>query len=177
MYNPQHLKRWNGEDPAIRCRSNYMGADCSEYFQGPMVTRDSGVLERSNFEVIKADIERIPEPKGWKHDDAPVQVLRFGHWACGWFEVLCVHEDAEPQLRALDEWHKALEDYPVADDEDYSNREWEQASERWEQMSLGDRYDLIVGLADYARPSIFCIRRDCMPDDPAGHVYDYLRRD
>lgn len=84
--------------------------------------RDSGLLDISNFEVISEDVQkRFP-------DD--VEVVRFGHWAVGWVDELMVRVyDAQgeitPAFEAAAEWRGALEDYPVASDEDYSRREYE----------------------------------------------------
>ena len=81
--------------------------------------RDSGPLERSNFEVVVSDL-------GGESEE--VEVHRFGHWAHGWFEIaLCAPSLAEQ----VDEWERALADYPVADEFHYSNAEFEEFGESW----------------------------------------------
>lgn len=84
--------------------------------------RDSGLLEQSNYEVIKKDLEeRFSED---------VQSEHFGHWAVGWIDELAVRMlDKKGKITAAGmaalEWQEKLADYPVADEEDYSERQTE----------------------------------------------------
>ena len=55
-------------------------------------TRDSDALERSNF---TAATERLPD----EGDD--VEIHRFGHWLCGWFEIIIVRPDTAAHAEAL----------------------------------------------------------------------------
>lgn len=86
--------------------------------------RDSGPLDISNFETIKSDLEtRFP-------DD--VEVVHSSHWLVGWTDQLAVKvidEDQNPTeaFKAYIEWIDRLSEYPVADEEDYSRREYEDA--------------------------------------------------
>jgi len=91
-----------------------------------ILTRDSGPLERSNFEVIRDDAER---------DQIEYEVHRFGHWACGWFEIILVHPN---HTDWVEEWEKALENYPVACDSHFSQTEWDEAMETWESWGAND---------------------------------------
>ena len=83
--------------------------------------RDSGLLDVSNWEVITADMaKRFP-------DDC--ETVHCGHWAVGWidhFAVRMLDEQGEvtPAGVAILEWQGALETYPVASDDDYSEREY-----------------------------------------------------
>ena len=87
-------------------------------------TRDSDALVLSNFQTIWDDMfKRFPED---------VENTRCSHWACGWVEYLTVRMlDSEGQVteagRAILKWRERLEDYPVADEEDFSRREHEDA--------------------------------------------------
>lgn len=82
-----------------------------------MRTRDSGALEESNFQVIYGDLtKRLPET---------VSDHRFGHWGCGWFERVYVRADDAPAIKAVGDWIDALADYPIADEQHYSETEWE----------------------------------------------------
>lgn len=83
--------------------------------------RDSKCLERSNFEVLLEDLGG---------ESALVEIHRFGHWACGWFELLLAHPIFHDKLC---EWKEALELYHVADDEHYCRMEMEEANEVWER--------------------------------------------
>ena len=81
--------------------------------------RDSGALQRSNFAVVLADF-------GGESDT--VEVHRFGHWACGWLEIIIVHPSLADKAEG---WERALENYPVANDEHFSQVESEEADQVW----------------------------------------------
>lgn len=99
------------------------------------VHRDSDVLERSNWRVIKADLEkRFP-------DD--VRDERSSHWLVGWSDSLTVrllNDDGTPTdaARAVYQWKEKLADYPVADESDYSELELDDERETWENCYRGD---------------------------------------
>ena len=85
-------------------------------------SRDSGLVEVSNFETIEKDLE---ERFG---DDVTIE--RFNHWAVGWVERIMVrmlNDDGtvtSAGMAVLD-WRERLDDYPLADEEDHSRREYE----------------------------------------------------
>lgn len=102
--------------------ANYMGeTDFGNLMCVLCTSRDADLLTQSNFTTAL-------EMLGGESDN--VQVHRFGHWACGWWEALAVKEDSPEYQIALDIEAK-LEDYPVLDEEDWSNREQEEAMEIW----------------------------------------------
>ena len=84
--------------------------------------RDSGLLELSNYETVEKDLkERFPED---------VEGVHSSHWAVGWVDELAVHMLDEkgkvtPAGVASIEWKEKLESYPVADEEDYNERQYE----------------------------------------------------
>jgi hypothetical protein len=85
-------------------------------------SRDSGLLEQSNYDSVKGDLEkRFPKD---------VSDERFSHFAVGWLDQLLVRmldrngKVTKAGIAAL-EWKDRLEDYPAADEEDYSRRELE----------------------------------------------------
>lgn len=84
--------------------------------------RDSGLIDQSNYDAIKADLEkRFPKD---------VSDERFSHFAVGWVDHLLVRMlDKNGKVtkagKAALEWQERMDDYPVADDEDYSRRELE----------------------------------------------------
>jgi hypothetical protein len=84
--------------------------------------RDSGILTNSNFNCA---VEKL----GGEGTD--VQIFRFGHWACGWFELLCINPANEVLTSAANDIETDLADYPVLNDQDYSDREWEAKNELW----------------------------------------------
>ena len=96
--------------------SNYLGKEYSEYYRGPGRSRDSEILEKSNFAVA---LERL----GGESDT--VLVARSGHWLCGWVEEILVHPSDVEAVAELQVIVSELQQYPVLDDEDYSDREQE----------------------------------------------------
>lgn len=80
--------------------------------------RDSDALARSNFRVILADLTtRFP---------GSVEVAHFGHWAVGWVEEISFDASRADVKAAVAEWRGKLEQYPVADEGDWSTLEWEE---------------------------------------------------
>lgn len=126
-------------------------------------TRDSGVLERSNFRTAVASL-RTADPNGDGYE-----VHRFGHWGPGWIEVIIIDPDGPAASEAAD-IVASLESYPVLSDDDYYELEWSEASEAWGNMTTRDR---IRACACY-RVSIFAARRDDIPDSPTGELIGYL---
>lgn len=93
-------------------------------------TRDSDALARSNYRVILADLEkRFPDSV---HDE------HFGHWACGWLNHIMVDTRDIDAVDACIEWENALSDYPVADEEDFSNLEHQEYCEGWDNWARHD---------------------------------------
>lgn len=130
------------------------------------VTRDTpiGSFERSNFESAK----RIMEESGFPEDE-DWQVFAFGHWACGWFQIIMVRPETDA-AHLMQELLESILDYPLLDDEDYSERQMEEAQETWDFYSMKDRMELCVecGL------SMFAARREEFPCDDNGRIMERL---
>lgn len=94
-------------------------------------TRDSGPLDESNF---ASALELL----GGESED--VQIHRFGHWGPGWFEIILINPEAKDKLAIAEEIESSLADYPVLNEEDFSNREWEQINQYWDSLTLRDKY-------------------------------------
>ena len=109
--------------------------DVNDWLVAPVTrNRDSDVLEESNWAVVLSDL-------GGEGDN--VQIHRFGHWACGWFEIVLVRAGS-PEAKSAEEWEAALEHYPIADENDLSEREHEAAYEIWTTCySVKERIDYI----------------------------------
>ena len=72
--------------------SNYAGEIPSDSLLVVLTrSRDSDILSESNWEVA---LERL----GGESDT--VEIHRFGHWACGWWEALCVQAGSQQQEEA-----------------------------------------------------------------------------
>lgn len=117
-------------------------------------SRDSGPLELSNFTVAL-------ESLGGESDS--VQVHRFGHWACGWFELLLVDPADETRFADAQAMHDCLQDYPVLSDEHYSNVCYEMAAEQWQRESVAERVRIIQRYGRQEKVSIFSARSDELP--------------
>lgn len=120
--------------------------------------RDSDVLSRSNFAIALREL-------GGESDQ--VEVHSFGHWACGWFELIIVHPNLASQVEAIE---ASLENYPILDEMHYGELEYETACETWERMSLADR----VAACQRYDVSVFAARRDEIPSDTRGELIGYL---
>lgn len=113
---PNHLVRWTRPD----C---YAGAEWPDYYSsGVGQSRDSDALERSNFTCML---------KTLGGESNTVRVVREGHWAVGWVEWIAIHESDASALRKADEIKGGLEDYPVINEDHWSELEQEDATEVW----------------------------------------------
>ena len=102
--------------------SNYMGKIPSkEWYFVLSKNRDSDVLTRSNFESALKILGGESET---------VQIDRYGHWACGWYETISV--SGEEKIRLAEDIQKGLEQYPVVDECHLSETEQEEANETWQ---------------------------------------------
>lgn len=165
------LTKWTTNGPTcFDTAENYVGKTFPGFLVAPVSqTRDSECLERVNFDAVTADIL-----KASTHEETAIR--RFGHWGPGWYELLLIHPDDAPAIACAEEWQRALEDYPVADEEAFSRAEWDEVMELWEHSSVRDRLSYIqdANRNSPARVSPFAARRDTFPDDPAGRVYERL---
>ena len=116
------------------------------------ITRDSepGDYLTSNWHVLCAELSENHGPEGGSWE-----IHRFGHWGPGWFEIVLLR----PGSKAADygqEVEASLEDYPILDEEDHSEREFEAISEAWTQMDMQWRIESLVK----AGASIFAARNE-----------------
>jgi hypothetical protein len=165
--------------------SDYFGATWYGYYPVDGQHRDSGHLDQSNFEGIWAELEALQSDYTAGPDDlndnAEGEILDSvvrtvcNHWAVGWVETLYVHESNRAALEHADALLERLEDYPVLDDDDLSQREWTAASEYWSNASMRERARILRECR--SRVSLFAVRRDELPQDDDGRIFDYCRGD
>ena len=79
--------------------------------------RGDSPLAESNYRVIRTDLERVAGMDISERGDA---------WPGGTIDTLMVRADDALALRCVEQWADALADYPVADEMDMSEVEWEQ---------------------------------------------------
>lgn len=96
------------------------------------VHRDSGCIDRSNFECAQKDLEKLI-PADWPGDESPLQVQEYSHWAVGWVQYLTIDPTCAPLVARGEELRSSLEDYPVLDDMHLSELEHTEANQIWER--------------------------------------------
>lgn len=128
----QVLKNPSGFDSM----SNYAGEIPDENWYVVLTrTRDADVLSESNFETALTQLDG-------ESDD--VQIFRFGHWACGYWEALCVNSSNNNKFKIASEIYESIQNYPVLNEDDFSEREQVKASEIWLNCyNKQDRIDYI----------------------------------
>jgi len=86
--------------------------------------RDSGLLDQSNSAVFQKHLEPFTDA-----DDPDVVAEHHHHWACGWIEGHSIRVFRDGQItdafRKYHELAEAMSDYPILDEDDYSERELE----------------------------------------------------
>ena len=111
MKNHRHMLTSGGVDSY----SNYMGETIpNNWFILLGKNRDSDNLAQSNFNCT---LEQLGGEGEF------IQVHRFRHWACGWFELIAIDRNNSNILKQAEGIESALESYPVLDEDDYYERE------------------------------------------------------
>lgn len=136
--------------------------------------RDSDLVTRSNWHCLARDFGAVDwspsrdlylcneAPHGIEWDSRPcVYTWRARHFAVGWIEYMMLRADASSDVltRAADVLRR-LDEYPIYSEDHWSELEYTEACELWEQMPLAYR----VALCRDAGISIFAARRDHMPN-------------
>lgn len=143
-------------------RGAFLGEERADWVVVPCGrNRDSRVFDLSNFH---AALERLGD------ESETCEVHRFGHWACGWVEIILVHSSRASEVEEIE---RDLDRYPLLDESDYCEREYEAAVEYWESETLRGR----IELCQEAGVSIFDARPGRFPDDPNGDLFEILRAD
>lgn len=141
------MKKWRKAD-------NYGGEDMSEYYICYSRTRDSGPLERSNFECISKEFD-IDEDT-YENAAGTVINCHFRHWACGWIDAIMIHESDEEAVLKGNDIKSKLEQYAVYDDSHFCDLQTDEAVAYWAGMSYRERIRYCVD----CEVSIFAARRD-----------------
>lgn len=155
LYPPEHLRLWTHPQ-------NYIGEVWPGYYVFLGQHRDSDCLERSNFtcalEAIGGETETV-------------HVIRERHWAVGWIEWIAIHQDDTAALQKADDIARKLQDYPVVNEDHWSELEHEEVCDFWASLSVRER----ASYCKEAGLSIFAARHDYPPQDDSGSLYDRLR--
>ncbi len=170
-------------------QSDYFGYNPTGHIVVLTMHRDSGALDRSNYTAAvqrlcqAAGLESLPPLEGSTFEtpdpsEAPVVYdWEASHWAVGWVRYLMVRPDAPAAVLAEAEAiADALESYPALDEMAWSELEWEEAAEFWASMSVRSRADFIREANRLgAGISLFAARRDYLPSDDNGALFEMLR--
>jgi hypothetical protein len=141
--------------------ADFADFDRNEYFVTGGQHRDSDTLTRSNHRSIL---------KALGGESDTVRVIRDSHFAVGWVEAIYIHESDTKALAIAREIADSLEDYPVVNEDDWSELQCNEACEYWQRMPVSDRVDVCQRF----HISVFAARRDELPEDPQGGLIDYL---
>lgn len=106
--------------------------------------RDSGLLDLSNSSVIGKAMRPFTE------GETPDAVIEsHSHYLCGWvagFSIRCLDRNGQPTeaFEKYAELREAMDQYPILDESDYSDREYEATVENIVDAAwrLKDDYDL-----------------------------------
>lgn len=102
--------------------ANYTGETPSHDLLVVMTrTRNSDILTESNWQVA---LDRLGG------ESNAVVIHRFGHWACGWWEALCVQSGTESEKQG-EQIAGRVKNYPILDEDDFSMREMDEANRVW----------------------------------------------
>ena len=120
-YQPQYLKKWI-EAP------NYLGMDLTDYYVVSVESEQSDTVDMSNYRV-------------WHRLFPDLEEFTFGGFMK--FKALMIHKYSL-LLEAIDEKKKSLEDYPILDEDDLSELEFEQWSEYWSNVGYIDCFEELL---------------------------------
>ncbi|MFY7937379.1 MAG: hypothetical protein ACOVOQ_08380 [Flavobacterium sp.] len=120
-YLPQYLKKW------IKA-PNYLGMDLTDYYVVSVESEQSDTVDMSNYRV-------------WHRLFPDLEEFTFGGFKK--FKALMIHKDSL-LLEAIDEKKKSLEGYPILDELDLSELEFEQWSEYWSNWGYIDCFEELL---------------------------------
>ncbi len=133
-------------------------------FIAAVKTRDSGLIDTVNWDVITEALQELNEkfvapqnPYLESGDENYFYTFVARHWACGWVEYAMIRRDAPEEYHILqNDFESALANYPLLDDERHSQTEWDAMYDIWEHASIRDRIEYCA----QAGVSIFSARHD-----------------
>lgn len=131
--------------------AHYSGEVWPEYYVFLSQHRDSDSLTRSNFDCALKAIGGESET---------VQVVRERHWAVGWVEWIAIHQDDSLALSLASGIANRLDDYPVVNENHWSELEYQEACDYWASMSVRER----ARTAADCGVSVFSARRGYPPE-------------
>ena len=86
--------------------------------------RDSDCLTRSNWEQLIKTFSTL-------FGEESFYVVNCAHWACGWLEYFLINPEIEKAIFEAEDIERALENYPVLNEEHFSELEMDEANQIW----------------------------------------------
>ena len=109
------LKKYKDWSPTSHDTSGLAAGDKGEWLVAPcLLKRDSDALERANYTAQAKTMQSVNVGA-----ESDTEEIRFGHWACGWFEVTLVRPGSPAAIEAQALANR-LEIYPVLDEDLWS---------------------------------------------------------
>lgn len=110
-------------------------------------TRDSDSVTEVNFRVACEAFDINVDSTQQLGNGAVC--LRFGHWACGWYECLVIDSNDLNAMDKANDIETRLAIYPVLSDDRLSAYEWEESYEAWGDYLANDFKAEIKQNVDY----------------------------
>lgn len=136
------LKTWKErmDKSALYNYDNYAGPDMGDVYEFMYRNRDSNCREESNFEIAFKTLEEVWAKLQLTDQDVPYEIVKFGDFAYGWFEVIHIDVNAPKEIIEAAEYIlECLEDYPILNEMDCSLREHEAIQKFWDDMCHEER--------------------------------------
>ena len=128
---------------------HYFGASWDDYYSaGVGQSRDSDALERANFDAMVNRLREV-DSQGEDSESGGWRIVEESHWAVGWVQWIAIHESATDALAAAEQAQADLADYPVLDDDLFSEYENDDCEATWDYMPASDRIEY---LRDHGAP-------------------------
>lgn len=110
---------------------SYIGPTYEGYVVVLGYHRDSHLIDQSNFHVTHETLKAVHKKQENRedYDEDDLTIAAASHWAVGWVETILVRATNTELVREAAKICKAIEDYPILDDSDYSYREMEERDE------------------------------------------------
>ena len=137
---------------------NSIGETYFDYYVLLSHHRDSGLVEESNFWSAL---------KMLNGESDTVKIIRASHWLCGWVEMILIHESDKESIDKGNEIEKALENYPILDEDDFYERESEKIKEIIKDLIFERDYDGDI--------TYWGLKRDATDDEISDKAYDIVR--
>lgn len=192
MATATHLGDLTIEEAAAEAAGNWLDFDCFVWWREREMEdsdqwmihythhRDSGILDQSNSEQIREALAPFTEG-----DDPDVVEESHSHWAVGHIDGFSMRVFKNGEItEAFRTFHKLMEritDYPILDEEDFSNREYEATVENivdaaWRmrddyELPENWQYEVYGWLSDHE-----CHEIECCGDQGGYPSEESLRR-